>query len=108
MLTQQRYQAILKILNERNAVTVSQLTELLNTSESTIRRDLTALDEMGKLNKVFGGATSIKHNSGAIEDSVSQREEVMIDEKTPSPFTVPKQLTILTLYILTQAQQLQN
>lgn len=81
MLTQERYQAILKILNERNAVTVSQLSELLDTSESTIRRDLTALDEMGKLNKVFGGATSITQNSGALEDSVSQREEVMTDEK---------------------------
>lgn len=55
MLTQERYQAILQILNEKNAVTVSELTHLLDTSESTIRRDLTALDEMGKLNKVFGG-----------------------------------------------------
>ena len=59
MLTQERYQTILQILSEKNTVTVQELTKLLNTSESTIRRDLTTLDEMGKLNKVFGGATSI-------------------------------------------------
>lgn len=60
MLTQERYQTILQILNERNAVTVAELTQILETSESTVRRDLNSLDEMGKLNKVFGGATSIK------------------------------------------------
>lgn len=53
MLTQERYQTILQILSEKNTVTVQELTKLLNTSESTIRRDLTTLDEMGKLNKVF-------------------------------------------------------
>ena len=81
MLTQERYQAILQILNEKNAVTVSELTQLLDTSESTIRRDLTALDEMGKLNKVFGGATSVKQTSGILEDNVSNRETVMSEEK---------------------------
>ena len=81
MLTQERYQAILQILNEKNAVTVAELTQLLDTSESTIRRDLTALDEMGKLNKVFGGATSVKQTSGIIEDNVSNRETVMSEEK---------------------------
>lgn len=81
MLTQERYQTILQILNEKNAVTVAELTQILNTSESTIRRDLATLDEMGKLNKVFGGATSIKQTHGAIEDNVSSRETVMIEEK---------------------------
>ena len=69
MLTQERYQTILNILNERSAVTVAELSQLLDTSESTIRRDLTALDEMGKLKKVFGGATSLKQTAGVIEDN---------------------------------------
>lgn len=51
MLTQERYQSILSIIDDKNAVTVSELAQLLNTSESTIRRDLTALDEMGKLQR---------------------------------------------------------
>ena len=44
MLTQERYQSILSIINDKNAVTVAELAQLLDTSESTIRRDLTALD----------------------------------------------------------------
>lgn len=81
MLTQERYQTILQILNEKNAVTVAELTEILNTSESTIRRDLSTLDEMGRLKKVFGGATSLKQTEGIIEDDVSRRETQMSREK---------------------------
>lgn len=81
MLTQERYEKILSILNEKNVVTVAELTNELHTSESTIRRDLTALAEMGRLNKVFGGATSIRQNSGITEDNVSSRENLMCKEK---------------------------
>ena len=48
MLSEERFAEILKILREKKAVTVAGLTTLLNTSESTIRRDLNALHEMGK------------------------------------------------------------
>ena len=82
MLTQERYQSILSIVNEKNAVTVSELAEYLEISESTVRRDLTALDELGKLKKVFGGATSIIKPEGVYEDSVSTRENLMKEEKT--------------------------
>ena len=46
MLTEERYAAILKLLEEKKAVSVLELTELLNSSESTIRRDLSALHRM--------------------------------------------------------------
>ena len=49
MLTEERYAAILRLLEERKAVTVVELTELLHTSESTIRRDLTSLHKSGRL-----------------------------------------------------------
>ena len=82
MLTQERYQSILSIINEKNAVTVAELAQLLDTSESTIRRDLTALDELGKIKKVFGGATSITQSGGMFEDNVHSRENLMYEEKT--------------------------
>ncbi|MBQ1839004.1 MAG: DeoR/GlpR transcriptional regulator [Ruminococcus sp.] len=82
MLTQERYQSILSMVNEKNAVTVAELAEWLNISESTVRRDLTALDELGKLKKVFGGATSITKSEGVYEDNVSMREHLMSNEKT--------------------------
>ena len=43
MLTEQRYQVILKLLEEKGTVTVTELKDLLNTSESTVRRDIVAL-----------------------------------------------------------------
>lgn len=82
MLTEERYQLILQILNERNAVTVAELSELLRISESTIRRDLNSLAEAGKLNKVFGGATAIRQSSGIHETDVSKRVTAMSAEKT--------------------------
>ena len=56
MLTEQRYEVILKLLEEKNSITVAEVKDLLNTSESTVRRDITALHNAGKLVKVFGGA----------------------------------------------------
>ena len=47
MLTEERFAEILRMLGEEKSVTVQELTERLATSESTIRRDLTALAEKG-------------------------------------------------------------
>ena len=60
MLTEQRYDIILKLLEERKSVTVTELRELLDASESTVRRDIIALDKAGKLTKVFWRCSSIK------------------------------------------------
>ena len=56
MLTQQRHEIILELLREKGSITVTEVKDLLDTSESTVRRDITALDKEGKLEKVFGGA----------------------------------------------------
>ena len=42
MLTEQRYQIILDLLKEKKSVTATELKEILDTSESTVRRDITA------------------------------------------------------------------
>ena len=81
MLAEQRYEAILKILDERQSVTLPELKALLHTSESTIRRDLTALHRMGKLVKVFGGAVSAEWNYSTEEPVVTDREQVHIEAK---------------------------
>ena len=60
MLTQQRHEIILELLREKGSITVTEVKDLLDTSESTVRRDITALDKEGKLEKVFGGAVELK------------------------------------------------
>lgn len=89
MLNQERYKLILDIINERNTVTVAELSKELDTSESTIRRDLTELDRLGKIKKFFGGAASVRENEGFFEDKVSVRENLMHEEKPLSRNTLP-------------------
>ena len=56
MLTDERQQIILDLLNKQNVVHLHELCDLLNASESTVRRDLSQLDKEGKLTRVHGGA----------------------------------------------------
>ncbi len=82
MLTEERYAKILHILKEKQAVTVLDLTRLLDASESTVRRDLTALHKSGHLNKVHGGATAIDSSllsSG--EDDMRTKSDLHTEEK---------------------------
>ena len=81
MLTLERYKMILDILSERDAASVTELAVMIGTPESTIRRDLIALDKEGRLRKVYGGATAINHTQGASEDEVTVRDVMMSQEK---------------------------
>lgn len=56
MLETQRHSLILDLLDEQQAVSVRDLSGVLNASEATVRRDLAKLSEQGKLVKVHGGA----------------------------------------------------
>ena len=81
MLTEQRYDIILKLLEEKNSITVAEVKELLNTSESTVRRDITALHNAGKLVKVFGGAVACDRTVVTHEPTVEQKAAVNVEEK---------------------------
>lgn len=81
MLTQDRQNKILSILDEQGSVTVSRLTEVLSASESTIRRDLTVLADAGKLNKVHGGATALNQEFIRFEDNIEEKLTKHTDEK---------------------------
>lgn len=76
MLTQQRHEIILKLLKEKGSITVTEVRDLLDTSESTVRRDITALDKEGKLEKVFGGAVEAGQKVTAHEYTVAQKNEL--------------------------------
>ena len=81
MLTEQRYEIILRLVNERKSITASELQDILETSESTVRRDITALHKAGKLIKVFGGAVALEQTVTAKEYTVAQKLEVNLNEK---------------------------
>ena len=81
MLNSERHDVILKIVNEKGAVSVAELTEALGVSESTIRRDLLELSRSGSLKKVHGGATLTKKQFVSSEDTVSDKQDKNIEEK---------------------------
>lgn len=82
MLMEERYTKILQILDERKAVTVTELASVLDSSESTVRRDLAALDEIGRLKKVHGGATSLGTSAFvSSENDVNYKKQQFSDEK---------------------------
>ena len=81
MLTEQRYELILELLKQKKSITVSEAKELLHTSESTVRRDITALHNAGKLVKVFGGAVAAENTFTPQEPTVAQKIAVNKEEK---------------------------
>ena len=81
MLAEERFRKILAILQKKNSVTLSELINALDTSEATIRRDLTELDSQGLLVKVRGGAVSNDGAYDTLDEAVSVRQAVNLTEK---------------------------
>lgn len=81
MLAKERFNEIIHIVEERQTVTVQELTELLHSSESTIRRDLTELHKRGKIVKVHGGATALDTEYKTKDSPILERQNLNIEEK---------------------------
>lgn len=80
MLKEERYQKIVDWVNSKGAVTVEELCEKFQISQSTVSRDLHILHETGKIIKTHGGAISV--SSGlATEPSVKYRKTQFTEEK---------------------------
>ncbi|MDI3410528.1 DeoR family transcriptional regulator [Bacillus sonorensis] len=56
MIKEERYRAILSMLDKNQTVEVAELAKQLDVTEMTIRRDLQALENEGLLVRVHGGA----------------------------------------------------
>lgn len=81
MLTEERLQRIVAITDREGSVSVQELAKELDTSESTIRRDLIILDNDRRISKVRGGAVSNNMQYRTIDENISFRKEWNIDAK---------------------------
>lgn len=81
MLAEERLSKITQRVNEQGSATAQELMEYLNASESTIRRDLNALDAAGEIIKVHGGAMSVNTSFKMHDDEIADRRITNIDEK---------------------------
>lgn len=66
MLVVERWQKIVQLVNERGSIRVSELSELCQVTEETIRRDLDKLENEGKLIRSHGGAISVRESQTEI------------------------------------------
>jgi DeoR family fructose operon transcriptional repressor len=58
MLAEPRRRLLLELISERGFATLEELVRLLGVSESTVRRDLEALDSTGVIKRTHGGAVT--------------------------------------------------
>lgn len=79
LLTPERHELIVQLLKQHSVVKIQELIDITNTSESTIRRDLTQLEQEGFLKRVHGGAARLQ---GKIkEPSMSEKAFKNVQEK---------------------------
>lgn len=79
MLVADRYHYIVQLVNERGSIRVTELSELCQVTEETIRRDLDRLEQAGQLRRSHGGAVSIKEVQQ--ETPYFEREIAYAEEK---------------------------
>ena len=81
MFAGQRQDEIIRLVDKHGSITLKQLVDELGASESTIRRDLSELDQKGLLRKVFGGAIAAGSRRNIEEAGVARRLEISAKEK---------------------------
>lgn len=89
MLTEERHTFILNELKQANIVKTQDLMNALNSSESTIRRDLQHLEEAGELTRIHGGAKRIYQldsEQSIQEKSVKNNQEKIAIAKLAASF----------------------
>ena len=82
MLKEERFSKIIELVNEKGSVKTTEVSEALDTSLATVRRDLNELNALNKIVKVFGGASSIKNAQFiSTEDDLDYKFKINTKEK---------------------------
>jgi DeoR family glycerol-3-phosphate regulon repressor len=79
MFTEERQEAILRILREYGKVKVRSLSEEFNVTEDCIRKDLKTLEKGGHLKRTYGGA--ILSGDYPLDRDVIDRRSVNVEKK---------------------------
>ena len=76
MLPRERQIEIVKLADRHGTVKTSELAELLNCTEETIRRDLDSLEKEDRLVRTHGGAMSVEDSSKEVQHHKRESREV--------------------------------
>ena len=80
-MSKEREKEILKLLLANKKVTVSELSEKLYTSASSVRRDLARLEKQGLLKRMHGGAEILEDSLSSLKIPFAMRELEQSDAK---------------------------
>lgn len=80
MYAEERQQAIAALIGVRGRVAVADLSEQYGVTTETVRRDLAALDRMGVVRRVHGGAVPATALA-AVEPGIAEREHSRAEQK---------------------------
>lgn len=82
MLKEERQQIILELLDKKKIIRISDVTNLIEVTEMTIRRDLKELEQSNLLTRIHGGAKlSDENDILPIELSHIEKKQLNLDEK---------------------------
>ncbi len=80
MYAEERQQAMVKLITDRGRLSVNQLADQYGITTETVRRDLTALERIGLVRRVHGGAVPAGVLS-TIEPALGERDSARAAEK---------------------------
>lgn len=92
VLARQRQERILEIVRSEGAARVSELIELLDVSDMTVRRDLEVLASRGLIARVHGGATTVSPRS-TYEPGFTVKSSLQAEEKAAIARTAAELVT---------------
>ncbi|WP_338082282.1 DeoR/GlpR family DNA-binding transcription regulator [Exiguobacterium qingdaonense] len=83
MLKEQRWDRILELVDTKGVVKTTEVTELLGVTPMTARRDLQMLEELGRLERIHGGAKSLNMDRPLSYEELShvEKKQLRSEEK---------------------------
>lgn len=122
--TQQRRRAIIERLYQHREVMVDELASLFSTSEVTIRKDLTELENNGLLLRKFGGAILLPQDASELSSEklssrkiaiakvaatlIKDHNRIIIDSGSTTAALIPELKTKLGLVVMTNSMHVAN
>ena len=81
MTTYERRQTILDFLREQPGLRVTELAEMLDVSEGTVRNDLNSLEAEGMLTRIHGGAVLTKRRDFGLTSFKARHREHEVEKE---------------------------
>ena len=78
--TYERQEAILNYLKENKHSTIKELSKLVWSSESSVRRDIKSLEQKGYVKQVYGAVVSAEHENSIVPVTLRDSSNILIKE----------------------------